>query len=235
MIVFMGYDEREKLAYDVAAYTLRKWSPSIPIYPLEVEKLAAQGLHNRPVSKSTGPAYDIPSRAYASTDFAVTRFLVPILVPTGWALFVDCDVLFHTSVEDLLALCDPTKAVMVVKHNHVPQCEIKMDGVPQQAYSRKNWSSVMLFNCDHPGNRRLTIEDVNRRPGRDLHAFYWLTDDEIGELPNRWNWLVGVQPRPEQPAISHYTLGGPWLPHWESHEQNEDEEWLRANRERLHG
>jgi hypothetical protein len=67
----------------------------------------------------------------------------------------------------------------------------------------------MLFNCDHPANRRLSLDDVNHRPGRDLHAFYWLHDDEIGELPGEYNWLVGLQPEPECPKIVHYTLGTP--------------------------
>jgi hypothetical protein len=84
-----------------------------------------------------------------------------------------------------------------------------MDGQQQVAYARKNWSSVALWNCDHPANRRLSLVDVNERPGRDLHAFYWLHDDEIGELPARWNWLVGVQDKPEDPAIAHFTLGTP--------------------------
>jgi len=122
---------------------------------------------------------------------------------------------------------DPSKAVMVVKHDH-RQEGMKMDNQPQQSYPRKNWSSVMLFNCNHSANRRLTVEDVNRRPGRDLHRFYWLHDDEIGELPPEWNWLVGVQPKPKHPKIAHYTLGGPWLPGWRP--QEHDDLWLEAKR-----
>ena len=66
-----------------------------------------------------------------------------------------------------------------------------------------------MFNCDHPANQRLSLQDVNERPGRDLHRFYWLHDDEIGELPPEWNWLVGVQPMPAEPKLAHYTLGTP--------------------------
>ncbi len=101
----------------------------------------------------------------------------------------------------------------------------KMGGVVQTAYPRKNWSSVMLFNCDHPANRRLSLDDVNNRPGRDLHAFYWLHDSEIGELPPAWNWLVNVQPAPESVKIMHMTLGGPWMPNWEP--APHDEIWQR--------
>jgi len=92
-----------------------------------------------------------------------------------------------------------------------------MDGQPQTQYPRKNWSSVMLFDCDHPSNRRLNIDMINTLPGRDLHRFCWLRDDEIGELDPEWNWLVGEQPKPENLGVAHFTLGGPWLPNWEEH------------------
>ena len=98
---------------------------------------------------------------------------------------------------------------------------MKMDGVVQTSYSRKNWSSVMLFNCDHPANRRLSLWDISNRKGRDLHAFYWLADSEIGDLPAEWNWLVGVQPKPEAPKIAHFTLGGPWFKDWPGAEHDE--------------
>ncbi len=153
--------------------------------------------------------YDLPSNAPASTEFAISRFLTPILAQTGWALFIDCDMLFMGDVAELFALADPSKAVMVVKHHNGHKAGLKMDGQEQVLYARKNWSSVVLFNCDHPGNQRLSLQDVNERTGRDLHKFYWLHDDEIGELPPEWNWLVGVQPMPDSPKLAHYTLGTP--------------------------
>lgn len=139
-----------------------------------------------------GQLYDLPSNAPCSTEFAISRFLVPILCQQGWALFVDCDVVFLGDVAELFALADPSKAVMVVKHAPLVEVGTKMDGQAQVGYTRKNWSSVMLFNCDHPANRRLSLADVNERPGRDLHALYWLHDEEIGALPAAWNWLVNV-------------------------------------------
>ena len=75
-----------------------------------------------------------------------------MLAQTGWALFVDCDVVFRGS--PLAMPLDDSKAVMVVKHRPLPAEGTKMDGQAQQAYSRKNWSSVIAFNCDHPANRR---------------------------------------------------------------------------------
>ena len=172
-----------------------------------------------------GQMYDLPSNAPCSTEFAASRFLVPILCQTGWALFVDCDVLFMANPFDLMKYADPEKAVMVVKHNHFGT-GLKMAGMQQTAYQRKNWSSVMLFNCDNPANRRLSIRDVNERPGRDLHAFYWLHDSEIGQLPEQWNWLVGVQEKPDAPKIAHFTQGGPWLKGWEPAAY--DDLWIEA-------
>jgi lipopolysaccharide biosynthesis glycosyltransferase len=229
MRVYIGHDAREQAAYDVAVKSL-KAQARLAIEPikLDAERLAAYGLYHRVLDRRGGRAYDLVSNAYCSTDFALTRFFVPMLEQRGWALFVDCDVVFLDDVEKLFAHADQSKAVMVVKHKQLENDATKMDGQLQQRYARKNWSSVMLFNCDHPANQRLTIQDINERPGRDLHRFYWLHDSEIGELPARWNWLVNVTPKPDKPGIAHFTLGGPWLPTWDS--APHDDLWLEAQR-----
>jgi lipopolysaccharide biosynthesis glycosyltransferase len=225
MKAYIGYDPREDAAYRVAAKTLRETS-GIEAEPLVEERLRAAGLLWRPVDRR-GRMHDLVSGSDQSTEFAISRFLVPMLCQSGWALFADCDVVFLRDVGALLPLCQPwQKAVYVVKHRHTPADPWKMDGQAQLAYPRKNWSSVMLFNCDHPAHRRLSLHDVNTRPGRDLHAFYWLHDDEIGELSREWNWLVGVQPKPERPAIAHFTLGGPFTPGWKGAEH--DDIWMEA-------
>jgi len=115
---------------------------------------------------------------------------------------------------------DPRYAVMCVKHRHEPAEGVKMDGQVQSQYHRKNWSSVMAFNVDHPANDALTVELINSVPGRDLHRFCWLTDDLIGELHQRWNHLVGYTrlyepPAPDNPAIIHWTDGYPLLKGYE--------------------
>lgn len=226
MKVYIGQDEREPEAFQVAVASLTQHASSpVCITALDLERLAAYGLLRRPVDRRDG-LYDLHSNASASTDFAISRFLVPHLAQDGWALFVDCDVVFMTDVAALFGYADPSKAVMVVKHQQQVVEMTKMNGAVQTAYPRKNWSSVMLFNCDHPANRRLTLQDVNERPGRDLHAFYWLADGEIGELPASWNWLVGVQEKPAQPCIAHFTLGGPFTPGWQGGPH--DELWLEA-------
>ncbi|MEO6709301.1 MAG: hypothetical protein ABIP42_06965, partial [Planctomycetota bacterium] len=90
----------------------------------------------------------------------------------------------------------------------------KMDGQAQTSYPRKLWSSVCLWNTDHRANRRLSLHDINTRPGRDLHAFYHLHDDEIGALDPAWNVLVGEEDVPDDARILHWTLGGPFTPGW---------------------
>lgn len=227
MRVYIGWDEREQEAYRAAVRSLGAVSPSALVTPLKADKLSACGMLRRPQDRR-GMIYDIPSNAPCSTDFAISRFLVPHLAQTGWALFTDCDVLFLSDVAELFEQADPDKAVMVVKHPNLPESGVKMDGQAQVAYPRKNWSSVILWNCDHPANQRLSLQDVNERPGRDLHAFYWLADSEIGSLSPDWNWLVGVREKPLFPKIAHFTLGGPWLPGWNGAEH--DELWWKHGR-----
>lgn len=212
MKIYIGYDEREKRAYDVAVASASKYA--VDVSPLELGRLAERGLLRRPVDRRGGKSYDLASCAWQSTDFAVSRFLVPIIHQSGWCLFTDCDVVFMADPNTLWSYADPSYAVMVVKHDHETGEFTKMDGQVQQLYNRKNWSSVMLFNCDHPAHKRLSLQDVQERPGRDLHQFYWLHDSEIGGLPLEWNWLVNVNPKPLAPGIAHFTLGGPWLPNW---------------------
>jgi hypothetical protein len=224
MKIFIGYDQREPEAYRVASQSmLRRATIPVSITALRADRLAAAGLLRRPVDVRGG-LYDIHSNAPCSTEFAISRFLVPILAQYGWALFVDCDVVFLGDIAELCGYMDESKAVMVVKHEHAPSHDTKMDGVPQTAYARKNWSSVMLFNCGHPANMRLSLQDVQERPGRDLHRFYWLHDSEIGELPAEWNWLVGCAPKPAVPRLAHFTLGGPFIDGWKPADQ--DEIWL---------
>lgn len=221
MKAYIGWDSKEQDAYRVAEHTLLKTS-GIVAQPLKLDRLQASGLLRRTVDWR-GQPWDLPSSAPCSTEFSISRFLVPILCQGGPALFTDCDVVFMDDVRKLLAHFDESKAVMVVKHNHIADGS-KMGGLQQTAYTRKNWSSVMLFNCDHLANKRLTVADVNERPGRDLHQFYWLHDSEIGELPPEWNWLVGCQPKPKFPKLAHYTFGGPWIKNWQPAEH--DDLWL---------
>lgn len=225
--VYIGWDSREPEAYEVAAASLRKHA-SVPVWitPLRLDHLRQQGMLRRPMDHENGRMIDVISAAPQSTEFALSRFLVPFLAQEGWALFVDTDMVFFGDVAELIAQADPRYALMCVKHAPLDKAGVKMDGQVQLAYPRKNWSSVVLWNCGHPAHRRLTLDAVNGARGLDLHHFYWLTDEQIGELPAGWNWLVNLEPRPEPLQIAHFTLGGPWLPQWRP--QPNDELWLQA-------
>lgn len=224
--VYLGYDSREPRAYKVAESSLlANASVPIDVTPLNAQRLAENGLLRRPTDLR-GQRYDIPSNAPASTEFAISRFLVPLLAQSGWALFADSDVVFLGDIAELFALADPAYAVQVVKHGFHESPDRKMDNQANVGYARKNWSSVVLWNVDHPANKRLSLVDVQERRGFDLHQFYWLNDTEIGELPPAWNWLVGQQPPPATPKLAHFTLGGPFIPGWSG--ADSDDIWLNA-------
>lgn len=162
--------------------------------------------------------YDMIDGKKFSTEFSHTRFLVPDLMNyNGWALFMDSDMIFLTDIKKLFALCDDKYAVICVKHNHIPPIGVnKMDGREQLRYHRKNWSSFVLWNCNHPANKSITKEKVNMMMGKDLHSFSWLDDSLIGSLPTSYNFISGVSPKlpPERggrPDVIHYTEGGPWF------------------------
>jgi hypothetical protein len=221
MSVWIGFDPREAAAFAVARQSILRFNQHLPINGVVLSDLIAQGLYYRITERRLGRLWDRISEAPMSTEFAISRFLVPTLVKRqckgwhdgGWAVFMDCDVLVRDNLTNLRKLLDDTKAVCCVKHNHNPKNKTKMDGQEQTSYPRKNWSSVMAFNVDHPANKVLDVEMVNSMPGRDLHRMCWLNDEDIGELPPEWNYLVGDMTLPEgtTPKIVHFTNGGPWL------------------------
>lgn len=213
--VYIGYDEREHDAYEVAAHSIcRHGSQPVLIHPLRLANLGH--VMQRPIERNDGKLWCPISEAPMATEFAISRFCVPFLQLDGWALFVDCDILCTADIAELFAFAEPSYAVQVVKHKQESGPKTKMDAQVQTFYARKNWSSVVLWNCGHPANNALTHKRLNGWPGRDLHAFKWLEDSEIGELPPEWNYLVGVSPKQEHPKIAHFTCGVPSMPGYEN-------------------
>lgn len=217
MRVFIGYDARERLAWQVCAASLLAHASSpVAVEPIGRTALAAAGHYTREQADRNGIAWDVVSDAPCSTDFSIARFWVPVLGGrTGWALFCDGDFMFRGDVRELFALADSRYAVMVVPHQHAPTEATKMDGQPQTVYARKNWSSLVMWNLAHAGATRLNHYKLNTLPGRDLHRFCWLRDDEIGYLPEAWNWLDGHSDASIDPAAVHFTRGTPDMPGWE--------------------
>ena len=196
--VFIGWDSREQDAYNVCVHSLLKHaSIDIEVYPIKKDEIE---LYNR-------------TETNVSTEFAYSRFLTPYLSNyVGWSLFIDCDFLFTKDVADLFSLRDDRYAIMCTQHDYIPRSASKMDGQKQVVYPRKNWSSCVLWNCEHSANAVITPDVVNTETGAFLHRFQWLTDDLIGKIPLEWNWLEGEYEKPETPpAAIHFTNGGPWF------------------------
>ena len=206
MKVFVGWDSREDIAYQVCKHSIITRNDGVDVIPLKQEELRAQGYYTRDHDE------------LSSTEFTFTRFLVPHLMNyQGWAVFVDCDFIFTDDIAKLFKQAEQTDfAVMVVQHNYQPTNSIKMDGKAQHQYPRKNWSSMILWNCGHPSNQFMTPEIVNNATGAFLHRFNWLKDEEIGSLSPEWNWLVDWYQEPQDgvPKAIHYTNGGPWFPNY---------------------
>lgn len=225
--IYIGYDPREQDAVDVLIDTI-KTSASEPlnIVTLNMTALRRIGLYRRsPDTDSTcwgknqdGIMRDEFDKKPFSTEFSFTRFLVPHLNQyEGFALFIDCDMFFMGDPCELFRKYATIDAppIQVVKHNYSStDNSTKMYGCPQTNYSRKNWSSLILWNCSHPSNFNLTVDDVNTKSGNWLHNFRWLNDDEIGTLPEEWNWLDGHSNSDIYPKNVHFTTGGPWFKNW---------------------
>lgn len=214
LVVFVGYDARQERAWRACrASLLAHTRRPVLVRPLVRSALRHAGLHARPWCIEAGQQLDLVDGRPFATAFAFTRFLVPALCQwRGWALFCDCDFLWRADVAELFEFADPASAAMCVKHRHVPRERMKMRGEAQARYPRKNWSSLVLWQAGHPANRELTPDVVNAAPGRWLHGFGWLGDDEIGALPEAWNWLEGHSDPGLAPKAVHYTRGTPDMP-----------------------
>ncbi len=193
--VFIGFDPREAVAYHVCANSIIRHASQ----PVAFTALALKNLADYTETHSDG-----------SNQFIYSRFLVPHLMNyQGWAMFMDGDMLVRDDIVKLWSLRDESKAVMVVKHDYKTKANNKYLGSKNQDYPRKNWSSVVLWNCGHPDNRVMTPEFIENATGAQLHRFTWLADEQIGELPKVWNWLPDELGENPDAKLLHWTLGTP--------------------------
>ena len=217
--VYIGYDPREDTAYEVLKFSIeRTASQPVLVRALRKDILESIGMYRRKSSLINGQPYDEIDGKPFSTEFSFTRFLVPALnLYEGKALFMDSDMYVRSDITELFNLCDMDYySLWCVHHEYKPEKGLKMDGKIQEPYRRKNWSSLMLFNCKHPDNKKLTPLEVNTRSGLWLHTFGWLPDKEadIGRIPEEWNWLDGHSDPELKAKIVHFTTGGPWFKRW---------------------
>lgn len=201
--IYIGFDSKEAIASYICEYSLLvNTSQKLNINHIKIEDMRKKNLYKRD--------HDILS----STEFTFTRFLVPVLNNfKGWALFCDSDFLWLEDVKKLFSYCDDKYAVMCVHHNYNPNSTKKKLGSIQEIYPRKNWSSLVLWNCSHPSNKIVTPNLINNQTGKFMHRFGWLKDQEIGKISLEWNWLVGWYDEKidGKPKALHFTEGGPWL------------------------
>ena len=216
--IFVGYDPKEVVAWHVLVESLINQS-SIPlcIVPLNLQNL--NGIYKRKHDERQ------------SNAFSFSRFLVPFLSNfEGIALYMDCDMLVQADIKELLevALKNQDKAIHVVKHDYEPKNDTKYLGQKQYSYPRKNWSSVILWNCSHPSHKLLNEDYVATAEAATLHRFLWLDDDQIGELGVEWNWLVGEYDEDSQIIVKnvHWTVGGPYFEEYKTSDFSE--EWRQV-------
>jgi len=217
--VLIGYDSVERVAFNVLSNSIQmRSSQPVSITPIMLSQLK--------------DIFTREANPLQSTEFSFSRFLVPHLCDyQGWALFMDCDMLAQDDISKLWALRDDRYAVQLVKHKHVPSETVKFLGHTQTRYEKKNWSSVMLFN--NAKCTALSAHYVNTASGLELHQFKWLHDDSlIGELPSRWNHLVGYDKPCDKPGLVHFTIGGPYFSEYKGCEYSS--EWHAERSSMLH-
>jgi lipopolysaccharide biosynthesis glycosyltransferase len=200
--VFIGFDPVESVAWHTMVHSIiEKSSKPIAIIPINLKNLSKIFTRKKEETQSN--------------EFSFTRFLVPYLCDfKGKAIYFDCDMLLRKDIVEIFDVIieQSEKAVYVVKHDYESKDTVKYLNKIQYKYPRKNWSSVVLWNCAHPSNNAVTLDYVNTATGSDLHRFKWLKDDEIGELNIRWNWLVGEYDEPPYDVSNvHWTVGGPYF------------------------
>tara|TARA_Y100000768_G_scaffold389009_1_gene390181 strand:+ start:20797 stop:22374 length:1578 start_codon:yes stop_codon:yes gene_type:complete len=195
--IFIGFDPEETVSYHLLTQSLLEHSSK----PLSII----------PIVRSQIPQFKRQRSQFDSSDFSISRFLVPFLSDyEGWSLYCDCDFIFCDDPYEIFSLRDDQFSVMLCKHDYQPNLNLKKNSLTQYQYKAKNWSSLMLFNNERC--RALSIDYVNEASGLDLHQFKWIKEnDAIGSLPLTWNHLVGeFQGEERKIQAYHFTNGTPF-------------------------
>ncbi len=217
--MIVGFDQREAIAYHTFTQSIIEKS-SVPV---SFTPLAINSLKNYKENHTD-----------RSNDFVYSRFLTPYLNNfQGWSIFADGDMICQADIKELWDLRDESKAVLVVKHNYQTKQNIKYLGNMNENYPKKNWSSLILWNCGHPKHKILTPEFISNQSGKYLHRFSWLDEEDIGELPIEWNWLAIEYPINASAKIIHYTLGTPCFKNYKDTDMAEI--WINTYKRALQG
>lgn len=214
MKIFIGQDPKDMNAYNVLVESIyANTKEKVEIIPVQDHVLRWEKKYWRSYRvEPNGQMIDDRDGRPFSTLFAFTRFCVPMMndYKDEWVLFMDPDMMLRADIAELFEWGDKSKSVNVVQHNHAPEAKTKMGGLIQTVYHRKNWSSLMLMNTAKC--KKLNEYVVNNMEGAFLHGLVWLLDDEIGALPETWNWLEGWSSPDIKPCNVHFTRGTPDMP-----------------------
>ncbi len=193
--VFVGYDPREAVAYHVCANSIIRTASA----PVAIIPMALNLFQDYQETHTDG-----------SNQFIYSRFLVPYLMNFhGRAIFIDGDMIVRSDIVELYESLQMGMDVAVVKHDYQTRMTEKYLGSKNENYPRKNWSSVIVWDCQTCPNKRLTPEFVQKQPGSFLHRFSWIDESRIQALDPVWNWLPDeFGPNPNAKLL-HYTLGTP--------------------------
>jgi lipopolysaccharide biosynthesis glycosyltransferase len=217
--IVVGFDQREAVAFHTFTQSVIE-KASLPVIFI-------------PLAENTLKDYK-ETHTDGSNAFIYSRFLTPYLNDfKGWAIFADGDMICQADIKELWDLRDDSKALLVVKHNYKTKASQKYLGNTNENYPRKNWSSLVLWNCSHPSHKILTPHFIAKQSGKYLHRFSWLDDNDIGELPMEWNWLAIEYPVNIKAKLVHFTLGTPCFMSYRNTEMANY--WLEANKRSLEG
>ena len=193
--IFIGYDPREAVVYHTCVQSIIENTKfPVSIHPLHLDMFDCYK----------------ENHTDGSNAFIYSRFLIPYLCNfKDKALFIDGDMIINNDLSQLFNMFDNNYGVQVVKHDYKTKYPIKYLGSKNDDYPKKNWSSVILFNCAFPKNKILTPSLIEKAKGSYLHRFSWLSENEVGSLPLEWNYLVLEYKEKADASLLHYTVGAP--------------------------
>ena len=212
--IMIGYDKREISAYHTLCQSILENS-SIPVSFTPINLTNLRKFYKR----KKGPK--------DSTDFSISRFLVPYLSNfEGISLYLDCDFIIKGDVNELIKMANKNKkySVWCVKHKHNPSETKKFLKEKQLRYQKKNWSSFMLFN--NKKCKILSAKKVEKSNGLYLHQFKWTKDNLIGSLDPKWNILIGYNKFVKKYKGIHFTEGGPYIKEYKKSKHSN--EWFKV-------
>lgn len=212
--LFCGYEPREALGFHVFTHSVLRHASK----PVSLTPLNSRGM------------------PYGTNEFTYSRFLVPWLCGfQGHAIFADAsDMLMLDDIAELDNLFDSRYAVQVVqRRDYETQNPVKYRGTSMECknrnYPRKNWASLMIFNCKHIAWNGLNPVTIQRLANVGLLQLDFLVDTEIGRLPASWNVIVDEGDPVKGAQILHWTAGIPAFPEYAR--APGAEHWFDAHRE----